>query len=427
MLPIGERRLNGLKVLELARILAGPWVGQLLADLGADVVKVERPGSGDDTRGWGPPFVEGADGGDLSAAYFHSCNRGKRSIAVDFETAEGRALVHRLAAHADVVIENFKVGNLKKYGLDYDSLRSTNPRLVYCSITGFGQNGPYAPRAGYDFIVQGMGGIMDLTGKPAGEPQKIGVAFADLFTGLYSVVGVLASLRRREFTGKGAHLDMALLDVQVGVLANQAMNYLVSGEVPRRLGNAHPNIVPYQVFPVLDGHVIVTAGNDGQFARLVAVLGQPELATDGRFSTNSRRVRHRPELIAVLTGLTLKITRDALLSALEDQGVPAGPINTVAEVFTDARVHARGMKSICPRQLQRTERSHPYGRPLFLTEFQWSQHGHRRDWASIRMKSKMIDRGVLQASQLGQDRGRKITTASAPIDECASFDLRKRH
>jgi crotonobetainyl-CoA:carnitine CoA-transferase CaiB-like acyl-CoA transferase len=340
--------LEGLKVLELARILAGPWVGQLLADLGADVVKVERPGAGDDTRGWGPPFIEGADGGDLSAAYFHSCNRGKRSIAIDFETTEGQDLVRKLASHADVVIENFKVGGLKKYGLDYDSLKAVNPRLVYCSITGFGQNGPYAARAGYDFMIQGMGGIMDLTGDPDGEPQKIGVAYVDIFTGVYSVVGILAALRRRDLTGEGAHLDMALLDVQTSVLANQAMNYLASGKSPRRMGNAHPNIVPYQVFPVSDGHVIVAVGNDGQFARFVSVLGQPELAQDDRFRTNAGRVRHRPELVPVLTELTLRTTRDALLSALEAQGVPAGPINTVADVFADPQVIARGMKIDLP-------------------------------------------------------------------------------
>ena len=340
--------LAGLKVLELARILAGPWVGQLLADLGADVVKVERSGAGDDTRGWGPPFVEAADGGDLSAAYFHSCNRGKRSIEADFETPEGQELVRKLAAHADVVIENFKVGGLKKYGLDYESLKTINPRLVYCSITGFGQNGPYAARAGYDFMIQGMGGIMDLTGDPEGEPQKIGVAYVDIFTGVYSVVGILAALRQRDASGEGAHLDMALLDVQTSVLANQAMNYLASGKPPRRMGNAHPNIVPYQVFPVADGHVIVAVGNDGQFARFVQVLGRPELAQDERFRSNAGRVGNRAELVPILTELTLKTTRDALLSALEKQGVPAGPINTVADVFDDPQVIARGMRIDLP-------------------------------------------------------------------------------
>jgi crotonobetainyl-CoA:carnitine CoA-transferase CaiB-like acyl-CoA transferase len=342
--------LEGLKVLELARILAGPWVGQLLADLGADVVKVERPGVGDDTRGWGPPFIEGAEGDDLSAAYFHSCNRGKRSIAVDFETPEGQDLVRRLASQADVVIENFKVGGLKKYGLDYDGLKQVNPRLVYCSITGFGQTGPYAARAGYDFMIQGLGGIMDLTGDPEGEPQKIGVAYVDIFTGVYSVVGILAALRKRDATGEGAHLDMALLDVQTSVLANQAMNYLASGKSPRRMGNAHPNIVPYQVFPVADGHVIVAVGNDGQFARFVSVLGKPELAQDERFGTNAGRVGYRAELVPLLTELTLTFTREDLLAALEGQGVPAGPINTVADVFADPQVIARGMKIDLPSQ-----------------------------------------------------------------------------
>ena len=349
-----DKPLAGLKVLELARILAGPWVGQLLADLGADVVKVERPGAGDDTRGWGPPFIEAADGGDLSAAYFHSCNRGKRSIAVDFETVEGQRLIRELALHADVVVENFKVGGLKKYGLDFESLKAVNPRLVYCSITGFGQDGPYASRAGYDFMIQGMGGIMDLTGDPEGEPQKIGVAFADIFTGVYSVVGILAALRGRDETGRGAHLDMALLDVQTSVLANQAMNFLASGKTPRRMGNAHPNIVPYQVFPVADGHVIVAVGNDGQFARFATVLGMPELAQDERFRTNMGRVGHRPELVPLLTAQTIKVTREFLLTALEAQGVPAGPINSVADVFADPQVIARGMKIDLPAAASKT-------------------------------------------------------------------------
>ena len=336
--------LKGLRVLELARILAGPWTGQLLADLGADVVKVERPESGDDTRGWGPPFVAAAGGGHLSASYFHGCNRGKRSVTADLETEEGRAFVRRLAAHADVVIENFKVGGLKRYGLDYASLKATSPGLVYCSITGFGQDGPYATRAGYDFIIQGMGGIMDLTGSPDGEPQKIGVAFADIFTGVYAAVAILAALRHRDETGEGSHIDMALLDVQVGVLANQAMSYLASGAVPKRMGNAHPHIVPYQVFPASDGHLIVAVGNDGQFARFAAVLGVPELASDARFLTNADRVRNRDELIAVLVKLTAKMPRAGLLAALEAAGVPAGPINSVADVFADPQVIARGMR-----------------------------------------------------------------------------------
>jgi glutaryl-CoA transferase len=336
--------LKGLRVLELARILAGPWTGQLLADLGADVVKVERPESGDDTRGWGPPFLAAAGGGHLSASYFHGCNRGKRSVTADLETEEGRAFVRRLAAHADVVIENFKVGGLKRYGLDYASLKATSPGLVYCSITGFGQDGPYATRAGYDFIIQGMGGIMDLTGSPDGEPQKIGVAFADIFTGVYAAVAILAALRHRDETGEGSHIDMALLDVQVGVLANQAMSYLASGAVPKRMGNAHPHIVPYQVFPASDGHLIVAVGNDGQFARFAAVLGVPELASDARFLTNADRVRNRDELIAALVALTAKMSRAGLLATLEAAGVPAGPINSVADVFADPQVIARGMR-----------------------------------------------------------------------------------
>jgi crotonobetainyl-CoA:carnitine CoA-transferase CaiB-like acyl-CoA transferase len=340
--------LQRVKVLELARILAGPWAGQLLADLGADVVKGERPGAGDDTRGWGPPFVEGADGQHLSAAYFHSCNRGKRSIAVDFEKPEGQEIVRRLARHADVVIENFKLGGLKKYGLDYESLKAVNPRLVYCSITGFGQTGPYAPRAGYDFIIQAMGGIMDLTGEAEGEPQKPGVAFADIFTGIYSVIGILAALRQRDATGQGSYLDMALLDVQTSVLANQAMNYLASGKSPRRMGNAHPNIVPYQVFPVSDGHVIIAVGNDGQFAKFVRVLGHPELATDERFRTNTDRVRNRGILVPLLTDLLLRRGRDELLARLAPEGVPAGPINSVADVFADPQVIARGMRIDLP-------------------------------------------------------------------------------
>ena len=262
----------GLRVVEFARILAGPWIGQTLADLGADVVKVEAPG-GDDTRSWGPPFVPGIDGDHLSAAYFHACNRGKRSIVLDFSTEHGRDAARRLAADADVVIENFKLGGLKKYGLDYESLSALNPRLVYCSITGFGQDGPYAHRAGYDYIVQGLGGIMDLTGDPQGEPQKVGVAFADIFTGLYGVIAIQAALAQRERTGRGQHIDMALLDCMTGVLANQALNYLVSGASPHRMGNAHPNIAPYQVFAVADGHIILAVGNDGQFARLCEALG----------------------------------------------------------------------------------------------------------------------------------------------------------
>jgi crotonobetainyl-CoA:carnitine CoA-transferase CaiB-like acyl-CoA transferase len=336
--------LHGVRVLELARILAGPWTGQLLADLGADVVKVERPGTGDDTRAWGPPFIAAADGSDLSAAYFHSCNRGKRSVVADFETADGQALVRRLAGRSDVLIENFKVGGLRRYCLDHDTLRAENPRLVYCSISGFGQDGPYAECAGYDFMIQAMGGIMDLTGAPDGEPQKVGVAYADIFTGLYAAVAILAALRRRDATGEGAHIDMALLDSQVGVLGNQAMNYLASGIAPKRMGNAHPNIVPYQVFPVSDGHVVIAVGNDAQFAKLAEVLGAPELARDPRFLSNADRVANRDMLAALISARTGRTTRETLLSALATRHVPAGPINSVADVFADPHVRHRAMR-----------------------------------------------------------------------------------
>ncbi len=339
--------LKGIKVVELARILAGPWTGQTLADLGADVIKVESP-QGDDTRGWGPPFVKDEAGEDRDAAYFHACNRGKRSIAVDFRTQEGQDLVRRLVADADILVENFKVGGLAKYGLDYDSLSKVNPKLIYCSITGFGQDGPYAHRAGYDFMIQGMGGIMDLTGDPEGDPQKIGVAFADIFTGLYGVIGVLAALRRRDETGEGEWVDMALLDAQVGVLANQALNYFVSGKAPKRLGNAHPNIVPYQVFPASDGHLIIAVGNDGQFRRLCAVLGLPELADNPRYATNAARVAARSDLVPILTAETSTRARDDLLAALEGEGVPAGPINSVEDVFNDKQVLHRDMKVNLP-------------------------------------------------------------------------------
>ena len=331
-----DKPLTGLKVVELARILAGPWAGQLLADLGAEVIKVERPGSGDDTRGWGPPFAS-----DGSAAYFHGCNRGKSSVSIDLESEEGQARVRSLARDADILIENFKVGGLARYGLDHASLAAINPRLVYCSITGFGQDGPYAPRAGYDFMIQGLGGIMDLTGDPDGPPQKIGVAFADIFTGVYAATAILAALRGRDATGMGCHIDMALLDVQVAVLANQAMNYLVGGTVPHRLGNAHPNVVPYQTFAVADGHVIVAVGNDAQFRRLCLVLG---VADEERFATNADRVRNRDALIALLAPAIAQRRRDELLAALAAAGIPGGPINDVAEVFADPQVVARGMR-----------------------------------------------------------------------------------
>jgi crotonobetainyl-CoA:carnitine CoA-transferase CaiB-like acyl-CoA transferase len=336
--------LAGLRVLELARILAGPWAGQTLADLGADVIKVERKDVGDDTRSWGPPFVAAADGGHLDAAYYHSANRGKRSIAVDFDSAQGRRIVTKLAARADVVIENFKVGGLRKFGLDYDSLAAENPRLVYCSITGFGQDGPYAHRAGYDFVVQGMGGFMDITGEVDGEPMKAGLAYADVFTGVYSALAIVAALRERDRTGRGTHIDMALFDTQVSVLGNQALNYFVSGVTPARMGNAHNALVPYQVFPVADGHIIIAAGNDGQFEKLCAVLGEPDLARDPAYLHNPDRVVHRDTLVPRLARLTRGFKRDALLAELERVGVPAGPINSIAEVFADPQVNARRMK-----------------------------------------------------------------------------------
>jgi crotonobetainyl-CoA:carnitine CoA-transferase CaiB-like acyl-CoA transferase len=333
--------LAGIKVLELARILAGPWCGQTLADLGADVIKVESP-EGDDTRKWGPPWIERE--GEMAAAYYHATNRGKRSVTADFTKDEGRALVLDLAREADVLIENFKVGGLKKYGLDYESLKAVNPKLIYCSITGFGQDGPYAARAGYDFMIQGMSGIMDLTGDPAGEPQKIGVAFADIFTGVYSVVAIQAALIARARTGEGQHIDMALLDCMTGVLANQAMNFLASGTVPKRLGNSHPNIAPYQTFAVVDGHLIVACGNDGQFVRLAEILGLAEMAADERFKTNPARVANRALVTEMMEAKTKTWQRDDLLAALEKAGVPAGPINSVADVFEDPQFVHRGMK-----------------------------------------------------------------------------------
>lgn len=339
-----DKPLAGIRVVELARILAGPWAGQLLADLGAEVIKVERPGAGDDTRHWGPPFVAGPGGEDLGAAYFHACNRGKKSVAIDLDSASGQEQVRALASQADVLIENFKVGGLARYGLDYPSLAALNPGLVYCSITGFGQTGPYAARPGYDFIIQGMGGAMSLTGEPDGDPQKAGVAYADLFTGLYASVAILAALRARDQSGRGAHIDMALLDSQVAVLGNQALNWMASGETPRRMGNGHANLVPYQAFKVADGEVIVAVGNDRQFARLCDIVGLPELVRDDRFRTNPGRVVHRQLLLPLLEEKFALRARRELSDALEAAGIPAGPINDVAQVFADPHVIARGMQ-----------------------------------------------------------------------------------
>ncbi len=331
--------LAGVRVVELARILAGPWAGQVLADLGAEVIMVESP-EGDDTRRWGPPFIDNPDG-SRDAAYFHAANRGKRSVVADFATEAGRAKVRALIADADVVIENFKVGGLAKYGLDYAALSADHPGLVYCSITGFGQDGPYAARAGYDFIVQGMGGIMSLTGEPDSAPQKIGVAYADILTGLYAVIGIQAALAERARTGRGCHVDMALFDVMVGTLANQAMNYLVSGTAPTRLGNAHPNIAPYAAYPTADGWIILAVGNDRQFERACEVLG---LHCDETFATNALRVAQRAILDPLVAAATRLWERDALLAALEAAGVPAGPINDVEQAFADPQIVHRGMR-----------------------------------------------------------------------------------
>jgi crotonobetainyl-CoA:carnitine CoA-transferase CaiB-like acyl-CoA transferase len=333
--------LAGVRVVELARVLAGPTTGQTLADLGADVIKVESP-EGDETRRWGPPFIDTE--GEQSAAYFHSCNRGKRSIVADYSTERGREIVGQLAARSDVLIENFKVGGLTKFGLDYESLRRLNPRLIYCSVTGFGQTGPYAKRAGYDFLIQGMSGMMSITGEPEGSPQKAGVAISDLFTGLFGVIAIEAALIARERTGRGQHIDLALFDSMSAMLANQAMNFLASGQSPKRMGNAHINLAPYQTLPVADGWLIVAVGNDGQFARLCGVLGLEPLARDQRFASNPGRVTNRVELERELVAKTRKWKRDDLLAALEAAVVPAGPINTIADLFADLQFKARGMR-----------------------------------------------------------------------------------
>jgi crotonobetainyl-CoA:carnitine CoA-transferase CaiB-like acyl-CoA transferase len=341
---MAEPPLKGIRVIELARILAGPWAGQLLADLGADVIKVENPDGGDDTRKWGPPFVTGHDGENLSAAYYHSTNRGKRSIALDFSKPGGAEIVRKLVATADVLIENFKLGGLKKYGLDYESLKAINPRLVYCSITGFGQTGPYAPRAGYDFIIQAMAGMMSITGEPGREPQKAGVAISDIFTGLYSVIAIQAALRHAEATGQGQWIDMALFDTQISVLGNQNLNYLVSGKSPVQMGNAHMNIAPYEVLPVKDGHFILAAGNDGQFRKFCQVVGLTELPDDPAFATNPARVTNRVQLRETLVATLGGWNRDDLLPKLEAAGVPASPINTIGQAFADPQAVARGMR-----------------------------------------------------------------------------------
>ncbi|OXJ02730.1 MULTISPECIES: CaiB/BaiF CoA transferase family protein [Burkholderia] len=345
--------LSHIRVLDLTRVLAGPWCAQTLADFGADVIKVERPGAGDDTRHWGPPYLKDADGADTAeAAYYLAANRNKRSVTVDIATPEGQQIVRELAAQSDVVLENYKVGQLKKYGLDYDSLRAVKPDLVYCSVTGFGQTGPYAHRAGYDFIIQGIGGFMSITGErdgePGGGPQKAGVAIADLATGLYSTIAVLAALAHRDRTGEGQYIDMALLDVQVALLANMNTNFLASGKPPVRWGNAHPNIVPYQTFQTRDGWIIVAVGNDGQFRKFVEAGGRPELADDERFATNPSRVRHRDTLVPILAEMVKARDKADWIGALEAAGVPCGPINNLDEVFDNEQVVARGMQVSLP-------------------------------------------------------------------------------
>ena len=333
--------LAGLRVIELARILAGPWAGQTLSDLGADVIKVEAP-EGDDTRRWGPPFIDREE--DRSAAYFHATNRGKKSVTVDFRTPEGQDTVRRLVADADVVIENFKVGGLAKYGLDYAALSALNPRLIYCSITGFGQTGPYAHRAGYDFIIQGMAGLMSVTGEPDGQPQKVGVAVTDIFTGVYAATAILAALHQRGTTGRGQHIDMALLDVATSIMANQAMNFLATGTAPRKMGNAHPNLAPYAVFDCADGWIILATGNDAQYRRLCTLLRLPGMAAAPEFATNADRIANRAAMTEALADATRHWSKADLLAACEAEGVPAGPINDLAEVFADPQIIHRGLK-----------------------------------------------------------------------------------
>ncbi|HJW56303.1 MAG TPA: CaiB/BaiF CoA-transferase family protein [Burkholderiaceae bacterium] len=351
--PPLKKALGHVRILDLTRVLAGPWCAQNLADIGADVIKIERPGAGDDTRAWGPPYLKDAEGRDTGeAAYYLCANRGKRSLTLDIATAEGQAIVRELARQSDVVLENYKVGQLKKYGLDYESLRRVKPDLIYCSITGFGQDGPYAQRAGYDFIIQGMGGFMSVTGErddlPGGGPQKAGVAMADLMTGMYATIAVMAALTHRDRSGEGQYIDMALLDVQVAMLANMGANYLASGTPPKRWGNAHPNIVPYQTFATADGHIIVAVGNDSQYRRFCEIGGRPELASDERFATNPMRVKHRDILAPILTEMVMTRTRQEWITLLEAAGVPCGPINKLDEVFANPQVVARGMRIDTP-------------------------------------------------------------------------------
>jgi crotonobetainyl-CoA:carnitine CoA-transferase CaiB-like acyl-CoA transferase len=348
---MNEGALSHLRVLDLSRVLAGPWASQMLGDLGAEVIKIEHPERGDDTRGWGPPYATGPDGKAVESAYFLSANRNKQSVALDIGSPEGQAQVRAIAAQSDVLIENFKVGGLRKFGLDYESLAKLNPRLVYCSITGFGQTGPYAQRPGYDFMIQGLGGLMSVTGTPDGGPVKVGVALTDVLTGLHAVAGILAALAWRERSGQGQHVDLALLDVQVSCLANQALNYLVTGRSPQRLGNAHPSIVPYEAFPTADGDMILAVGNDSQFASFCRAAGRPEWADDARFATNAMRVENRRTLIPLLRQLSVTRTTDEWITLLERANVPCGPINDLERVFADPQVQARGLRVDLPHPL----------------------------------------------------------------------------
>jgi crotonobetainyl-CoA:carnitine CoA-transferase CaiB-like acyl-CoA transferase len=336
--------LNNIRVLDLTRVLAGPWATQTLADFGAEVIKIEKPGDGDDTRGWGPPFVKNADGSPGDAAYFQSANRGKHSVCIDMANPEGQSLIRELAKQSDIVIENFKVGGLKKYGLDYESLKAVNPRLIYCSITGFGHDGPYAQRAGYDFMIQGMAGIMSITGEAGREPMKVGVAISDLFAGLHAVIGIEAALYHRERTGEGQHIDISLLDSQVAVLANQALNYLVGGKAPGRLGNAHPNIVPYETFETKDGHMIIAVGNDRQYTEFCRIIGAEVLAAEEKYKTNRGRVENRAELVPLVRPYLKARSTAEWVEAFEAAAVPCGPINTMDQVFDNPQVKARGLK-----------------------------------------------------------------------------------
>lgn len=345
--PAAPRALDGVRVLDLSRVLAGPWASQVLGDLGAEVIKIERPGAGDDTRGWGPPFLQTEAGEATDAAYFLSANRNKKSVAVDIATPEGADVVRRIARTSHILLENFKVGGLKKYGLDYASVAAINPALVYCSITGFGQTGPDAPRAGYDYMIQAMGGLMSVTGQPdgtpGGEPMKVGVAVADLFSGMYAATAILAALRHAERTGQGQHVDVALFDCQLAMLANQASNYLVSGKAPGRLGNAHPNIAPYQVFATRDGFVVIAVGNDGQFQAFARAIGSPALGEDDRYQTNRARVANRETLVAAIAPAMQARTTREWLAAMDEAGVPAGPINRIDQAFAEPQALARGM------------------------------------------------------------------------------------